>query len=458
MSKKSEKYLMNLIGLDIGTTSICGVLYSKTLHKSMKVSTRKNELLNCSAGEYQQDPTTILEKVISIVDELISYSSEDIVAMSLSSQMHGVLYVDEQGDAVSPLYTWQNQMGLRLVEKQTLECYLSNILGYPVYTGYGITTHYCLYLENRIPKKAKTFCSIGDFVCMKLAANQIPITDITLANSMGICNLKTCKRAESLNKLGDDVTKYIPEISSSIKKLGFYKDIAVYQALGDNQASFIGSVKDKEESVLLNYGTSGQISFYNKYYNEYQGFELRPLGVDEGFINAAFSLCGGNSYKVLSSFFEKIVSLYTDTNEINIMKEMDNMDLDLSIKDIECMPFFLGQRGIDSNNAYFSNITEANFTPQNIVKSLVQGMANELYFYYKNLPKDKKDSINYIIGSGNGIRKNLHLQKAVELIYEKPLHLFNLHEESCLGAIIHAAKGAGIYKNYNEGSFDIVKY
>jgi len=140
------------------------------------------------------------------------------------------------------------------------------------------------------------------------------------------------------------------------------------------------------------------------------------------------------------------------------MKKMDDMDLDLSIKDIECMPYFLGQRGVDSNNAYFTNITEANFTPQNIVKSLVQGMANELYFFYRNLPKDKKDSIKYIIGSGNGIRKNRHLQKAVEIIYKKPLHLFNLHEESCLGAIIHAGKGAGIYENYHDGSFDIVNY
>lgn len=449
---------MNLIGLDIGTTSIGGVLYSQKHRKSLKIATRDNELINSELGEYQQDPNAILLKVQSVIDELIGYSTDKILALSLSTQMHGILYVNDKGEAVSPLYTWQNQRGLKEINNQTIEVFLSNILGYPVYTGYGIATHYSLYLENMIPKNAKFFCTIGDYVCMKLANKRIPITDITLAHSMGIYDLTTCEKSKNLKQLGNDVVKFIPEISTTINKLGNYKSIDVYQALGDNQASFLGSVKEKDESVLLNYGTSGQISFFDKNYNQYEGFELRPLGIDEGFINAAFSLCGGNSYKVLSTFFENLVSLYTDTTDINIMKKMDDMDLDFLSEDIKCMPFFLGQRGVESNNAFFSNITEANFTPQNIVKSLVQGMANELHSFYDNLPKDKKDSFNYIIGSGNGIRKNFHLQKAVEIIYKKPLYLFDLKEESCLGAVIHAGKGAGVYKNYREGSVDIVNY
>ena len=83
---------MNLIGLDIGTTSICGVLYSKTLHKSMKVSTRTSELIKSNLGEYQQGSNAILQKILSVVDELIDYSSDKIIALSISSNANKQKY------------------------------------------------------------------------------------------------------------------------------------------------------------------------------------------------------------------------------------------------------------------------------------------------------------------------------------------------------------------------------
>jgi sedoheptulokinase len=449
---------MNLIGLDIGTTSICGVLYSKGKKKSLKVTTRNNVFISSLSGEYQQSPEEIFAKVKAILDELIEFSNEAISGISLSSQMHGILYVNKEGKAVSPFFTWQNQRGLKELGNIKLESLLTQMLKYQVYSGYGIVTHYSLFKEDSIPSSAKYFCNIGDYVCMRLSGNKIPLTDITLAHSMGICDLKTGKRAEGLEILGENCLKYLPEISSSITILGTYNSISVVQALGDNQASFLGSVKEKDKSLLLNYGTAGQISVFNKSNEIYTGFETRPLGYNEGYIHAAFSLCGGNSYKILASFYENLVSLAVADKNVNFMKIMDEMDLNFSKDNIKCMPYFLGQRGKIGSNASFSNISEANFTPQNMVKSLVQGMVNELYENYKNIPTDTRDRIQVLIGSGNGIRKNNHLKKAVELTYDKPLKLLNLSEESCLGAIIHAGKGIGIYKDYSEGSFEIVNY
>lgn len=449
---------MNLIGLDIGTTSICGVLYSKDKNKTLRVTSRNNEFISSKKGEYQQNPDLIYEKIKSILDELISFSSEKILGLSLSSQMHGILYVNKEGSSVSPFYTWQNQRGLTKIGEVTLEEYLSNKLNYPVYSGYGITTHYSLFLENNIPIEANYFCTIGDYVCMRLANRKTPITDITLAHSMGICDIKSGQKASSLEVLGEECISYIPTISEKIEILGTYKSINVVQPIGDNQASFLGSVREKEKSLLLNYGTAGQISFFNKKYMNYLGFETRPLGSNEGYIHAAFSLCGGNSYKILARFYEDVFHLFSPDIDTNAMKFMDQMELDFSQEDIKCMPFFLGQRGKNNGNAYFSNITESNFTPQNMVASLIQGMVNELYDYYVELPLEIKNRISIIIGSGNGIRKNNHLIKAVENTYKKPLSLYNYSEESCLGAIIHAAKALGLYKDYDQAAYDIINY
>jgi sedoheptulokinase len=449
---------MNIIGLDIGTTSICGVLYSKDTNKSLKVSTCNNQFIKSLPGEYQQDADDIYSKVQSIVDELIEFSNETISAMSLSSQMHGILYVNKEGKAVTPFYTWQNQRGLKEVDNIKLENILSKKLQYPVYSGYGIVTHYSLFKEKSIPSSASSFCTIGDYVCMRLANKKSPLTDITLAHSMGICDIATGKKAEGLKTLGDECLNYLPEISSSITVLGEYKSISVVQPLGDNQASFLGSVKEKDKSLLLNYGTAGQISLFNRLNEIYPGFETRSLGPNEGYIHAAFSLCGGNSYKILANFYESIASLVVKDTDFNFMEIMNKMDFDFSKEDIKCMPYFLGQRGKIGSTASFTNISEANFTPENMVKSLIVGMVNELYENYENIPHDARNRIKVLIGAGNGIRKNKHLQKAIELTYGKPIELLTLSEESCLGAIIHAGTAMGIYKDYSEGSFEIVNY
>jgi len=447
---------MNLIGLDIGTTTICGVLYSRKEGKTLKTLVRENSFIKSSRGEYLQDPDVILQKIKLILDQLIDFSTENIDGISLSAQMHGILYVDKDGQALSPFFTWQNQRGLALEGHETLEKILTERLGYPVYTGYGIVTHYSLTREGSLPQSTAVFCNIGDYVCMHLSGRKTPVTDITLGTSMGIGDARTGKCADSLSLLGRNINDAVPEIVSSTKVLGEYRKIPVIQPLGDNQASFLGSVKNKEKSLLLNYGTAGQISFYRKKYRSFPGFETRPLG-NEGFLYAAFSLCGGNSYKILSRFFEESLSVFAPGTAANCMKSMDEMILDFSNEEVECMPLFLGQRGGGTEKGYFRNLTEGNFTPQNLVKALVQGMVNELYQHYAVLPEEVKNDIFTLIGAGNGIRKNRHLIKAVEAKYGLPVTLLDLSEESCLGAVINAGKGVGIYADYGEGASDIVR-
>jgi sugar (pentulose or hexulose) kinase len=152
------------------------------------------------------------------------------------------------------------------------------------------------------------------------------------------------------------------------------------------------------------------------------------------------------------------VKLFSPKDAVGAMKVMDGLDLDFTTEDIDCLPLFLGERGDGKELAFFRNITDMNFTPENMIKALVQGMINELYRFYKGLTEEVKSRIGILVGAGNGIRKNNHLIKAAEWTYQKPLYLLDLSEESCLGAVINAGKGAGIFKDYSEGAAVIVKY
>ena len=118
---------MYTLGIDIGTTSICIVLYdvkNRTIALSRNVSNRF-----LAQGSFWQDADEIVSKVSRLLEEMEELPFE---AIGISSQMHGIVYVNGKGEAVSPFYTWKEESGNQpLDEKETYAGYLSRITGYP---------------------------------------------------------------------------------------------------------------------------------------------------------------------------------------------------------------------------------------------------------------------------------------------------------------------------------------
>ena len=94
---------MHFIGIDIGTSSICGVAYHLT-DKKIESITKSNHTSIETSGTWEkmQDPAKIMDIVRDMITEF-SAKYPDIKGIGFTGQMHGILYVDEQGEAVSPL-------------------------------------------------------------------------------------------------------------------------------------------------------------------------------------------------------------------------------------------------------------------------------------------------------------------------------------------------------------------
>ena len=94
---------MQAVGIDIGTTSICAVVIDEkgTLIKSI---TKNSEAFINSPYEWEkiQNVEKITALAESMLDELVD---ENTGAIGVTGQMHGIVYTDEGGNAVSPLYT-----------------------------------------------------------------------------------------------------------------------------------------------------------------------------------------------------------------------------------------------------------------------------------------------------------------------------------------------------------------
>src|SRR5690554_6416500 len=123
---------MTAIGVDVGTTSISVIEISVQSGKVLNTLTRMN---NSNLDEYTQDPDIICEIVIDLLGEL---GLEDAICIGVTCQMHSILYLDESGKGVSPLYTWKNPFGnYMLRDGVTYSEHIASLTGERVPTGYG---------------------------------------------------------------------------------------------------------------------------------------------------------------------------------------------------------------------------------------------------------------------------------------------------------------------------------
>ena len=102
---------MKYIGIDIGTSSICGVVaeYRNQVLDSITLENNTN-IKSLKTWEKVQDPEKILSLAAEIINTFCSRYN-DIKGIGVTGQMHGILYVDQNGNSLSPLFTWQDGRG-----------------------------------------------------------------------------------------------------------------------------------------------------------------------------------------------------------------------------------------------------------------------------------------------------------------------------------------------------------
>src|SRR5699024_502909 len=235
-----EEEPMNTLGIDIGTTSICMVVYQEEEKKILVSRSVPNAFL--PQGGFRQDAETIVRKVQNLLKEVSGFPFD---AVGISAQMHGIVYVNAKGEAATPLYTWKEECGnLPFRGQESYAEYLSRMTGYPMYTGYGSVTHFYLWETEKIPADAKGFVDIGDYLAMRLTGSTRRSVNEGVWASFGGFELKKGRfDFEALRKAGVD-TGFYPEICPWEKAAGFYEGKPVFTAVGDNQASFLGAVRD----------------------------------------------------------------------------------------------------------------------------------------------------------------------------------------------------------------------
>ncbi|MDF2530849.1 MAG: hypothetical protein K0Q65_430 [Clostridia bacterium] len=426
---------MNYIGIDIGTTTICAVcinqegqlLHHKTLPNSSRLSGQTFEAL--------QSPQSILDSCRQLVAEMTEQFS-DIGAIGISNQMHGILYIDERGAAVSPLYTWQDERGNESYRAEETYCMrLTKITGYRMATGFGLSTHYYNCVNSCIPHDTVKLCTIGDYVVMRLCDRRVPKMHPSNAASLGIFDIEVNQFDTAALEKADINPSILPEITKAEEWVGKTQSgIPVCAAIGDNQASALGSL-DGNSSIHINIGTSSQISLVTDRIVASELMECRPYLFNKYLLVGA-PLCGGFSYHVLKNFFEEsarmmgmdaVDDLYEKMNKVGLeeyCKGGDGLTADTRFRGTRAKPHLRGS---------ITGISSDNFKPANLIVALLHGICEELYVCFNSIPNSAANQ-GPIYASGNGIRLNPLLVKLLEDIFKRSVIISENKEEASVGA------------------------
>jgi len=435
-----------VLGIDIGTTTISAVMIDSKTGKIEKSITRENNSKRTTENtsfERLQDP----EHMFRIVSEILSEVKEcvtDLEGIGLTGQMHGIVYLDSEGQAVSPLMNWQDERGNQIYrDHKSYAKVLSDLTGHKMASGYGLTTHYYNMQNGIIPKEAVQMTTIHGYIAMRLTECKKAILHTSDAASFGLFDLNRFQfDSEAVIKAGIQ-KDILPTVTTEIQSLGNYQGICpVYLPIGDNQAGFLGTVEDTRHTISINIGTSSQVSIFHEKYVTGETFECRPF-LGKTYLLVGAPLCGGRAYAMLEKFFRESIMLsgngcdclfeqmnqaakeLLDEIELHGIKHYNKLEIDTR---------FAGARQNPLQRGMIQNIGIENFTPAHMILGFLEGMIGELKNIFLSMQKVSHEEFFRIAGSGNALRKNPALIQIAERDFKVPVIFSQQGEEAAMGA------------------------
>jgi sedoheptulokinase len=159
------------------------------------------------------------------------------------------------------------------------------------------------------------------------------------------------------------------------------------------------------------------------------------------------SLNGGSAYARLAQFFVDCCREFCSIEPEDVYKKMGELGQKAEEETLITMPLLYGSRRY-SRYGNIQNLTYENFTPSQLIKSFLTGIAEELHELYKLMPEAVRLGRVAIAASGNGIRKNPLLVHRIEKLFKVPVRLGEEQEDAAIGAAICAAAGCKIRPNF----------
>jgi xylulokinase len=453
---------MLLLGIDIGTSFIKVSVVDADTQKSIasgQYPDTENPITSLQSGWAEQSPEMWWEHTVQAIKKLTAtdkINPENIAAIGISYQMHGLVIVDKNQTVLRDAIIWCDSRAVEIGEnafkkigEETCSSCLLNSPG-------NFTASKLAWVKNNEPEIYKKIDKImlpGDFIAMKLTGQ---ITTTSSALSEGIFwDFKKDKISDDvMNAFGFDnsLIPKVQELFSShgkvspevAQRLGIPENIPLTYKAGDQPNNALSLNVLEPGEVAANAGTSGVIyavtdKLFSDKFSRVNSFVHVNHAADEKRIGVLLCI---NGAAIMYSWAKKICG------ETLSYKQMD--ELASAIKPgsdgLFVLPFGNGAERMLENkmiDAHIENIDLNKHTKAHIFRAVQEGIA--FAFRYGLDIMRENDLHPKIIRAG---KANLFLSDVfIQSFVNATGVAVELYEnDGSVGAALGAGIGAGIYK------------
>lgn len=452
---------MNILVIDVGTSSIRGVLYD-VCGKRRFVRQINYQVHFFDEICAEQDPSDWLESVVEISSCAEDYCRQNgmtVDAVSLTSQRSSIIPVDKAGTALRPAIMWQDKRNAGIVaELQSEAGFVHSLTGAGINTVFsGTKMTWLRRNESEIYEKTYKICTVVDFIIHEMTG--VYRTDHTYGSRSLLMNICTRQWDDQLLGLFEVEREKLCELVAPgsvigtisvdfARRTGLKSGIPVISGGGDQQCAALGQGVVRQGTVEITTGTGAFLLGC---------CEEVPERLDNNIICGAHAIPG--KY-VLESSMLACAALYNwakrelfgDSGTTGGAFDRINQAVKASpvgANGCVAMPFFQGRGTPDWNSkargAFFN--MSLGTTRGDMARAVLEGITYEV--------QNNIDVMEGYVGAfdtiyiGGGLTKFSEFNQIQSDVYQKTLlREVNSAEQTVLGAWLGAAVTLGIQESY----------
>lgn len=260
-----------VIGLDVGTTGVKAVAFGLPPHWR-RVVIREYPLLQPQPGWQVQDPETILAATADALAECVAAAGgAEVLAIALSTAMHGLIAVDAERRPLTPLITWADARAraeARKLHATGRAAELHRRGGTPVHSMTPLAKLIWLHQhEPRICGEARWWLGLKDYLLLRLTG--VVATELSSASGTGLLDMRQRSWSPAAVELAGISIDRLPEILPTTATLGLVPQAArriglpagtpVVAGAADGALGNLGTRALEPGVAGLSLGTSGAV-------------------------------------------------------------------------------------------------------------------------------------------------------------------------------------------------------
>jgi gluconokinase len=448
------------IGIDIGTGSTKAVavqLSGEPIHAAQVSYPTYSPKQTYS----EQAPELIWQAFVKCILRVIDHLKEKPGGIVISSAMHSVIPVDEDGNPLMNMITWADNRSASIAKALR-----STAMGEKIYSETGTPIHAMTPVckikwlnENQQALFQKTFkfISIKEYVWYKLFG--VYEIDYSIASATGLFNIEKLTWHEdalnycciSTHQLSQPVavTHSRKDLKQdTVHDLKVLADIPFFIGASDGCMANLGSFAVTPGIAALTIGTSGAIRVASKKPTvNFEAMTFNYLLTEDVYISGGPINNGGVILKWYTEIFLR-KTLNTSVDYDAILHEIKSIKP--GAEGLIFLPYLLGERApiwdSEASGTFFGirNFhTQAHFT-----RAVVEGVSMALYSIAAAMESSGLD-IEQVHVSGGFVHSEEWLQILAD-IFNKKICLINAEDASAVGAAYLGFKASNLIADYKD--------